>query len=325
MVKRIMGASLIGAMFIFSGCGDQEAVERLKAQQSLDKGDFSSAIASLESKANKTDEDNMVLASAYMGKAGFSFSETLNLVANAANANGDDAFASFAADVEAGKNPDTLTNLQKALDYYQQVGLTGGSAAPAYKSAVRASANNTGDKDLFLGLAYLTKSTIVISYLGNIDDLQNNGDIGNNLTASSCAITKVYADTLANGCSSVTSVVDGNYTRLEVVLDNGDGITYKRLANLAGDQVLLSDYKDTSVTPAPIKIDGQDVTVENALVSTINYGFAKIVDAAPEDTKKDIYQFKRDIIGNQNLSDGSVAATNITVTQLADYLITLDN
>jgi hypothetical protein len=325
MVKKVISASLIGAMFLLNSCGDQEAVDRLEAQQSLDKGDYEAAIASLESKTNKTDEDKMVLASAYMGKSGFSFSNTLSIVANATSGNENDTFASFAAEVEAGKNSDTLTNLQNALDYYVQVGLSGVSAAPAYKSAALASANDTGDKDLFLGLAYLIKSTVVISYLGNIDNLQNSGVIGNNLTASSCAITKVYTNTLATGCSSVTSVVDGNYTRLEVILDNGDGITYKRLANLAGDQVLLSDYKDTSATPSPIKINGQDVTIENALVSTINYGFTNIVDAAPEDTKKDIYQFKRDIIGNQNLSDESVATTNITVTQLADYLITLDN
>jgi len=201
MKTKLLASSLVAATLIFSGCGESTGSDRLAAQQALDKGDYAASIAALESKTNKSNEDYMILASAYMGKAGFSFTDTMSLLGDATATSSSNSFKAFSTSVNTTlqSNPDALTNLQKAIDNYTNAG--GINAAPSYQAAsfVPAQNNTIGDKDLFLGMAYLTQATAALSYLGDITTLQN-GTLSEEFVASACAITHVYASTLVTGC-----------------------------------------------------------------------------------------------------------------------------
>ena len=317
MVKQMITASALAAMLMFSGCGDGSAgSDRLKAQQDLDVGNFSSAIANLESKTDKTNEDNMLLASAYLGEAGFSFSDTIGIVAGSGSGE-TDSFTSFAQSVTDVKDENTLDNLSKAITYYKAIDSV--SQAPAYKAPKLGTTNDVlnslGDTNLFLGLAYLTKATVVMSYLGDISKLQNK-IVDPELMASGCAIIHVYAPStpLPTGCVSVANVPDGNYTRLDIILDNANGKTFHRLADKNLQHMVLSDY----ATNTPVLVDGIPLTVQDALVDTINNAFEFIISLAPDDVKNDIYSYKRDLLELGNNVD--VSNTPITYKHIADYI-----
>lgn len=291
MIKRMTILSLIGAILILSGCGNNEAESRLKAQQALDKGDYSTAINALESKSIKTSEDNMLLASSYMGKAGFSFTDTIGIVSKSATSNSvdSDAFANFSKSVADSKDPATLQNIQKAISYYNAVSTT------TSRANVSTVVSSIGDRDLYLGLAYLTKATVAVSYLGNVLELQNSQTVGSEMLASACAIVDIYASSssLPTGCTKVSRVKSGNYTRLDIILDNGNGKIFSRLANLNATELLLTDY--TAKTLVAIKIDSKDVSIKDVLVDTINNAFTLIEEIAPTDMRGDIRKFKNEI------------------------------
>ena len=307
MVKKILATSLVVAVLVLSGCGNSDAESRLKAQQALDEGDYSTAIASLESKTLKTDEDNMLLASSYMGKAGFSLSDTISIVGKNTTT---DAFASFSSNVSDGKNPGSLDDLQQAIFYY------GSIAGATNKASSRASSNSVtavGDRDLFLGLANLMKATVSLSYLGDVSKLKSDVAVDENLLASACAIVSVYSpsSTLPTGCVQVLKTPEGEYTKLSVILNGAGGKVFYRLANKAATEVILTDY-DAKVLKA-LKVKAADVTITDVLVDTINNAFSLIEKIAPEDVKDDIVKFKNEI----GLVNGRVTAET-----LAKYIST---
>ena len=289
MIKNMITTSLLTATLLLSGCGESETESRLSVQQALDRGDFSSVISSLESKEVKTDEDNMVLASAYMGEAGFSFTDTINLLSASTAGESTDGFTNFAESVENIINEDTLNNLQSAIDYYNAIGINTNNA-PAYSSDIPVDDTTYGDRDLFLSFAYLSKASVVMSYLGGIQD----SDIQDELLASACAIVHIYAPSsnLPIGCVDVTNVAENNNTRLDIVLENGDGMTYYRLANAEATEMYLTNY----ITPlTPILINGDVVTIKDVLIDTINDAFDLILEVAPDDVQEDIIGFKNEI------------------------------
>ncbi|QSZ42959.1 hypothetical protein GJV85_12855 [Sulfurimonas aquatica] len=312
MIKKIVASSLVASALLFSGCGENNAEDRLSAQQALDKGDFSTTISNLESKSVKTTEDYMLLASAYMGKAGLSFTDTVALVSNANSTNDNKSFANYAKEIEKKKNPETLANLQKAISYYEAITGTSVTAAPAYKASANPS-TTTGDRDLFLSLAYMTKATVVLSYLGDVQKLGDTTTDDPNILASACAISYVYSTSgLPTYCTrfSITDGgIDGDYRKISISDIASTAIYYRlKFADPAKKEMLLTDYKDSNT--APILIDGNVTTISKALVDTLNNSFDTLATIAPEDMKKDIEEFRKEIA-----SDG-----NITAEAIANYL-----
>jgi len=295
MVNKMIGLSLACTILILSACGNNAAENELKAQQALDSGNYSAAISTLEAKKVKTQEDNMLLASSYMGKAGFSLTDTVNIVSKSvANNNvSTDTFANFSNSVLNAKDPQTLQNIQKAITYYRAVSVV---TSKSYNARATTNKIVVGDRDLYLGLAYLTKATVALGYFGDVAKLKSSQTVGNEMLASACAIVNIYSPTsaLPSACVSVSRVkIAGNYTKLNIILNNGNGKTFLRLANKDATEMLLSDYSSNPLTS--IKIDSKDVTIKSVLIDTINNAFSLIESIAPIDMKSDINKFKTDI------------------------------
>ncbi|CAI6144025.1 MAG: hypothetical protein SPLUMA1_SPLUMAMAG1_01542 [uncultured Sulfurimonas sp.] len=81
MIQKGLVSALLRLVLVFSGCGssDNEGESRLATQQMLDDGDYTGVIEKLEPTAT-TDEEYLALASAYMGKAGYSLLEIISAI-----------------------------------------------------------------------------------------------------------------------------------------------------------------------------------------------------------------------------------------------------
>ena len=320
-MSKVLKISIVTAMLLFSGC-DNEAEDRMTAQQMLDGGDYNGVISMLEPKEVKTDDDNLKLASAYMDKAGFAITDLVSIVASTEDES-DSSFASFVTSVEDSKTADTLDDLQSAIHYYGEI-----VDAEKYVNASPSRADSLNENEeediaidtneLFLGLAYITKVATVLSYMGDVAKLEEPGQDAN-ILASGCALAKVYTPSLelADECAFVnyTSqiIIDKTtYTPIEVVLSNGLG-SYNLLATEDRTQLVLTDYRtnfENSAYPMPVK--DESLTVLSALLDTLNGAFDFIIGAAPDDVKEDIEGYRSERDADRNLK--------ISVTELTTYL-----
>jgi len=329
MIKNIIATSLVAATLVFSGCGSDEGEAALSVQQKLDQRDFVGAISMLQGNTD-TDGEKLQLGSAYMGAAGLSTTDLIRIMSDstsdtttsgtpapqrAAAATGNsDSFARFAEVLQklADNNPKMLEYLNKATEIFALVSGRADSASLGFA----------------IGLANTAKATTVLTYLGDIETLVNGGATGD-LRASSCAITYMYAATVdAAKCTVVHNAADNT---LLVTLVS-DGSSYLRLvsgvpgqfvdgATDNGEMYIHKNYTD-SVTgeetensnnglnqPIVVLVDGERITVKDTLVSALNEGFDTIVEFAPDDTKDDILEYKREIdLDNNSVIDSSEIA-----------------
>ena len=333
--KKALGVSAIAATLFLSGCGDtnSEVETQLQAQQLLDNAQYAQAAALLESKVNKTDSDYMMLSSAYMGMAGFSFSDILVLMAQsnsdsstqsssalyrASSNGGDDTFLNFLTEIE--QKADANDNIIELLD--------------KAKSMLDNLSVKTDSAKLNEGLALSMKGSVALSYMGDVVRLAQNSqsndpeaqNIRDDFVAYGCAIAKIYAPNARQPrkCSNVdaTQLVQKNgttYTLLKVTL-NTTGDVFFKLANANKDQVLLTNsicntqneegcvLADDNATRIPKLAGNGNITIENALLDTINAGFDLLVDIAPDDTKDDVRAYKDEIDDN---ADGVISADEL--------------
>ena len=332
MIKNIIATSLVAATLVFSGCGSDEGEAALSVQQKLDKRDFVGAINALQGKAD-TDGKKMQLGSAYMGAAGLSttdlvriMDETTNTTSSSTPApqravtatNESDSFARFAEVLQrlAANNPKMLEYLSKAIEIFEKV-------------SGNVDSNSIG---FAKGLANTAKATTVLSYFGDIGTL-GNGVIDGELRASSCAILYMYADKNSSKCKNMEPIAasgDQKYNTLIVTVTENDGDhQYTRLVSgtpgvntgtdtrVYGHMLLNDGYIDVDGNgladyPKAVLIDGEPVTVQETLVSALNEGFKTILESAPEDTKDDILEYKREMDSDNN---GEISASEI-----AEYL-----
>ena len=322
MITKVLAVSTITAMLLLSGC-ENEAEDRMLTQTMLDSGDFNGVISALENKSVKTDEDNLKLASAYMDKAGFSVTDLVSIVSSTDD-NTEASFASFVTSVSKDKAPDTLDDLQKAIDYYSSISTLKNvlkdspSRADGLDGVAKEEGIELDTNELFLGMAYIAKVATVLSYMGDVAKLEESGEDAN-ILASGCALAKVYAPTkIPNECASVNYVgsvmIDGSsYSPIEVILNDGDGERYYLLANDAKNQLVLTDYTKKYVgTSYPMPVKDDSLTVLSALLDTLNGAFNFIADAAPDDVKKDITSYRDELNTDSN--------PEISVTELTTYL-----
>jgi len=324
MINKVLTISALTAMFLLSGC-ENDAEDRMLTQQMLDRGDFDGVISALEDKENKTDEDNLKLASAYMDKAGFSTTDIVSIVSSSDDDAGT-SFASFINSVSEDKKPETLNNLQKAIDYYTELLHLNDTKSRAY--TVDKDSEEVDDvsekldldtNELFLGLAYIAKVATVLSYMGDVAKLEESGTDGN-LEASGCAMSKVYAPNEMNeDCISVTYtgsiIIDNyNYKKMDVILNNGNGKVYHYLTNTAKEHLILTDYTTNyNYTGYPNPVKDEKLTVLGALLDTLNGAFDFILSAeVPSDIKDDVISYRDEINKDSDLK--------ISVTELTNYL-----
>ena len=325
MINKVLTISALTAMFLLSGC-ENDAEDRMLTQQMLDRGDFDGVISALEDKEVKTDEDNLKLASAYMDKAGFSTTDIVSIVASTDD-EADTSFASFITSVSKEKKPETLDNLQKAIDSYTKLLHLDDSSSRSRAYTIDENSevvNDVSDEldldtnELFLGLAYIAKVATVLSYMGDVSKLEDSGTDGN-LEASGCAMARVYApDEILEDCMSVAytgSIMINNYPyeRMDVILKNGNGEVYHYLTNTTKEHLILTDYTTNyNNTGYPNPVKDENLTVLVALLDTLNGAFDFILSAAPDDIKEDIINYRDELNSDSDL--------NISVTELTNYL-----
>jgi len=309
MIKNVLAVSAVTAMLLLSGCSN-DAEDKMGLQQDLDNGNNGSVISALEDKETRTDSENLMLASAYMDEAGLSVIDLIGLVSDGEGS----GFASFVKSINEEKTPETLDNLQKAIDYYNEILNPPVAKAPSMASSSDG-LDDAGTIELYLGLAYITKVSTVMSYMGNVDKWETEGTDAD-LMATGCAMTDIYNQGLAqnSNCLAVTRtglIVDVNnvkYEGLTVKIDadpkgNYPAGTYYRLANSTFSDVVLTDYESAATDKfakgqSPVK--GDKLTIEESLTDTLTAGFDSIIKAAPEDTQEDVAGYRDEIDTNRD-------------------------
>jgi len=313
MIKMVSTITLTLSLLLFSGCQTDEAGEdSLKTQQMWDDGDYTGIIDSLESKQNRSAQENLKLGNAYMNAANLSFgdlalmiTETSNKASSYSNsrAYSNSAYAEFAQKIENNvkDNPLVLEYLQKAVASFSMV-----------DDKTSLDENNVS-VDTLIGAAQTAQATSAFSYLGDISKLVNNG-FDDELIASSCAIYHVYGfkDSLElnnpiENCVQ-TKIVNredtaDKYKIILIALTNG--MVYQRLLTPDGAHVILTDgyldargemtYDSADGFNKPNMVQDETLTITSALVMALNEGFEEILSLTQEDIKDDIIEFRKEL------------------------------
>jgi len=337
MIKKVLVTSLLGLSLVLTGCGssDSEGESQLETQQMLDNGDYLGVISKLEASASTT-SDYLSLAAAYMGKAGFSLSSIIGIVASSADSGDDSTFASFIENSKDSSNSQSLSDLSTAVEYYQNV--VGNKCLDENSTLSGAES----DLCLYVGLSKVTQTSVAISYIAGdvsiLNDDSNNSD--DKLTASTCAMQYAFDEnsTINTDCnisteSNVTFVQSGKtYGDINITV-NGATFEYliagnsdprstiltNGLCTLASFATRVDDINDTAYHVCPIDETNstKETTTEEILVNALNEGVDTIGEAVSDDVKADVDQFKQDIIDARVPADSN---TTITVEDIIKYL-----
>jgi len=314
-IKLLAGVSLASAMVLLSGCGeDDSAVEtQMLVQQYIDTGDYSAAIALLTAKETLDDSDRMLLAAAYMGESGFSFSEVLKAIVRSSDTN-DSAYVAFLQEVQT-----TVQNDSSALEKMD--------AALEQLNAISEESNQVS---LNKGTVLTMKATSVLTIVADVEGFDGEDPLAqDDLIATGCALDFVADDELSSDskCDSVEKspiTLDGvDYTLLRINVIGSEYNNFYKLANKTGDDVVFTSgvctdnnyaedpnciaMEGSVYVPTP-QLDG-NTTLQTALLDTLNDGFDAIIDSAPDDVKEDIDEYKNemDTNGDGVISDEELA------------------
>ena len=317
MRKNIM-LFLLVVGFVFSACNTDETGENnLKTQQMWDNADYDGIISLLESKESRTAQENLKLGNAYMNAANLTFSDLALMISDSSKRvssyassreYSDESYAQFAQKIENNikENPLVLEYLQKAVESFSQV-----------DDQTSLDENNVSTSTL-LGAAQTAQATSAFSYLGDIAKLLENG-IDYELMASSCAIYHVYgfADTqvlnnTTDYCLQSEILEDKNLNdnSKEILITLTNGYSYKRLITANGLNVILTDgYLDVNGertfdaangVNTPYMVADESLTIQSALVMTLNEGFENILSLTQEEISDEIQKFRLEIDGDNS-------------------------
>jgi len=209
MLKKIITTSLVVSTLILSGCGDTEGESRLETQNMLDKGDFNGVIAKLEG-SSSSNEDYMALASAYMGKAGYSILEIASAMSKDDTEDNEDPMGKL---IGEGKPASSINDLSKAATYYKKVV---GEKACDTKEDNNTLSTNQKDVCLFIGLSAVAKTATTLNLLADnmssfsTDDKEDDSNTTDyKLDATGCAMQFAFDYNLSQ---TITSTQDCNIT-----------------------------------------------------------------------------------------------------------------
>jgi len=342
MIKKVIATSLVTAALVFSACGgSSDGESQLETQQMLDEKDYAGVISKLESSASTT-SDYLALAAAYMGKAGFSLSSIIGIVATSADSGDNNTFAAFIENSKEKSNSQSLNDMNTAVSYYNRVVL---NTKCSDKNASLSGAQS--DVCLYTGLSQISQTAVAMSYIA--DDVSVLGDKSGSddkLTASTCAMQYAFDGntTSSSECSfssesNITFASGITYGDITITVN---GKLFEHLITPAGntnnrstaltqgycsvtdfstrvDDKNSSDYQ-LSYHVCPIDENSQtSTTSEDILVDALNNGSDSIGTALPDDTtKEDVDQFKKDVLK----SSGRENDTNTTITteDIINYL-----
>jgi len=328
---------MIASLLLVAACDDQseEASScRYYIQQDLDKQDYDSALARLtDETCQDTYPDNEYLvdqASAYLGKAGFTFTDILGAALEGSENEGEDsdALTSFTSAIGNLTSDESIANLALAQNKYE---------AYLGQSCNDLGSNKTTSEDgicLVQGVLSLSQTAIALDFLaGSNGELTEDNEA---LDLSACALSYSVTGDDSN-CPSGTSVTnstpvtfsysgdlpDQTYTQLEVV--GGGNTEYFLQTNTSEtiesivftDGYCTNDFSlsvdtfddipsDGTVYYACPSQSGTDQSVNDFVVTALNDAIKNIeslVDTfgASEEEANDIQEaiddFKADIIG----------------------------
>ena len=235
--------------------------------------------------SERTNSENLTLASTYMNTAGVNFTDTVIIFGNQGS------FQTFIKKINENSNSNDLENIEKAIASYEAVSSSISSAGP--DRALSKIGISKSDFQLYLNIAYLAKATKAMGYLGDITKLGNGTDA--ELQASSDAIKCIYS----GECSTVTITSNtgpDGFGRI-VTTNAGD-----RLASDDGTELILTDYHDNSLI-----IDSK-YTVSTVLTDTLNRAFNGLLNNFPDDAKQTIRNYITELDSN---SDGVISEVEI--------------
>ena len=334
MIRNLLTGSLVTAALLFSGCGDSEGEDRLEAQQMLDKGDYTGLIQNLESSDSLTDEENIALATAYMGKAGLSFSDLIVIISDSSEDEDDgsdsDGFASFVTKISDNNSSTALRDLGKSVESYENV--VGDICGDNEQNSTIT--NTIKDICLFTGLVQTMRAATSISYL--TDNIANFGS-GNDtkLQASTCAMQYASGLSVDSECTTTSagtvtfSVTEKTYNGLEVIV-NGTSYDYLITTNEPINNTIITDgyctnsdfstrsdeeFAGSYICPINEVKGEEELTTLSVLVDAINGGTDSIASAfasEESDISEDIEEFKVEI------KDGG--SGDITTEDIIAYL-----
>ena len=358
MYKKLLTSSALVASLLLTGCGEQDTNTdcRIDIQLAIDKSDFDGAVALLDGKCSTALEDsdkNFALATAYMGKAGFSAIDVVNSVLDSTDAGGD-AFSTLALSIDSGKNDSTLTYLDMAKNYYLK------SVSPDLNTSV-CDTSSTDTRILnacfYIGFSQTIQATTTLTYLTKdvntlVDSINNATTTPLDMQASTDALAwAVGISPLPNNSSINSSAIQinsQNYTHVEVTLPSGE--VFYRLADSAapsatsstivtdgycdtnGDKTPCDGIEntdgsiDTTLTAAsscyacPLTISSTTPapTVVDSLIKTLNAGLDVIVSTTTDgDIQNTLDTYIQDITGDPT---ATVQNTDLNVSQILDYL-----
>lgn len=353
---KVLKVSIVTAMLLFSGCGDDEGENRLNTQHLLDKGDWDGVISSLDAKygpsieTNSTtisDEDALLYASSYMGKAGLNLSSMIDIITKSGD-NDDDALASLLDGVSYKISDTALVDLKKASEYYLNV------VGEETCSSDNITPLTDAQKDicLFMGLSETMKFATTMNYIaGDVTALFGDNTDGEDskLQASTCAmqyaITGELGECTQDGISTSLHFQQSSTTYEKMtIISQGESFEYLFTQSTPKQTVItngictLEDfttrvddidslaYNLTStyyVCPVNEISAQEEITTEEVLVDAINNGTESIGIAADEDMQEDINEFKKEILvdaGKMSADTSTENMPDVTAADIVAYL-----
>lgn len=338
---------LIVSALLVSGCGGSEGNEgnegevALELQYFLDEGKYGSVISLLEGKA-QTKNQKIALGAAYIGRAGFSISKIIEVIASSANDTNGSATSTLISNLSSKGSATALSDLTSGKRYYNEV----------VSAELCADENQTKtipqtDLCFFSGLASMARLATTMGYLGNIESVfEQDGTEDIKMKASTCAMRYAFEDENLSDDCDITS--DGNVTFVqsnttyEAISVNSafeDGtydylITYDtvRSSVVTSGYCRLNDFSTRTdiltrtvarasgyyVCPLKETVESEELTVNNLIVDALN-GDLDAVGAMSSSSQEDIDQLRADILeaNGRNITDEN---TTITAEDVAKYL-----
>ena len=260
---------MLTATMLLTGCGEDSATCQIDVQTAIDKGEFDKAISKLEGECSDAFNENdrlYNLATAYMGKAGYSVSEIIKMTLDSADTEGD-AFASFVDSIVKNKSDNSLELISKAKKAYLR------SIDPNKKAVVLmnqycknsnvSALNNSRVSNVcfYVGFNQLVLASVTMSYLSdNIKDALKAisgtaGSVPDDMKATVDALAwaagKPQPYPNNSNVNATPKTINGiSYQHLVVDL-NQSGKIYYRLADSAAPSsqsatIITNGYCDTN-------------------------------------------------------------------------------
>ncbi|MEA1891729.1 MAG: hypothetical protein U9N33_03360 [Campylobacterota bacterium] len=339
MIKYLLSISLISIVLLFSGCGDDEGEKRLATQQNLDSGNYAGVIAELDNRAVKVDSDNAALAAAYMGNAGMSIPQVIDIVSLTADEG--DKFANFINSISKRSSISAYRDVGRATGYYKAV-----IGDICKINLIDSLSDYEKDACLFIGLSYISRVAVMVDMMmENVSAISENGVEDKKLKASVCALQYSLSGSretyVASECrGNITEYPDVRFTQNEMVytplvvsLDKDYHYLLTDLVAQTGTKVVVAakgycsaeDFstryipqmgeqyiKPSNYYACPAN-ESKDITVVDTLADIFNEGLEAVGVSDHTDIKESIEKFKAEI-------KDSLDSTKIVQQEMIDYL-----